>query len=640
MNYKTFIYSLFFMIFAVSCNKQITEPEQVTDQPAALKAAVVGTTYYVAKTGSDNNAGSSASPFATMAKAAQIAKPGDVVIVKDGTYTTSSDYMNLISCKGTAENYITFKSENKWGAIFDGQSKSGYCVGLMNGASYLKFIDFEIKNFLAFGFDINHAGNISSYITVQGCKIRDIGRISDTGDYGRCGFYIGPRNHHITIDKNLMYNIGRTGPDNYWMVKDHAIYTATVNSSSDAGHHNVITNNIMYNCSGNALNIGSNDDLIANNVMAWTLENSKGGFCFIAAEGAGGQNLTIANNIFYQPPVSNPYAIISFGSYTGWSIKNNIVYGGSMFGSSSSATAATMKGGNYGKKDCENGEINPLVVSGVKSNVDFRLQSSSPAINKGVNVGLTSDFLGNSLVGLPDIGAYEYGGTTVTPAPAPVPPTTTTTYYNKAVSATATRNDCGTGYTGSTVTYTISASKYSSTISQADADAKATADLTANKQAYANANGTCTATSSGSKTYYSVAITMTGTKNDCGTGYTGSSVTGTLPAGSFTSTVSQADADKKATDYANANKQAYFNANGTCKATGTTTTKYYSAAITGSATKNNCGTGYKGSLVTVTMPVGYFTSTISQADADSKASTYFKNNIQSYANANGTCTRL
>jgi hypothetical protein len=39
---------------------------------------------------------------------------------------------------------------------------------------------------------------------------------------------------------------------------------------------------------------------------------------------------------------------------------------------------------------------------------DYRLKSSSPAKNAGIDVGLTTDYLGNPIRGLPDIGAYEY----------------------------------------------------------------------------------------------------------------------------------------------------------------------------------------------------------------------------------------
>jgi hypothetical protein len=43
---------------------------------------------------------------------------------------------------------------------------------------------------------------------------------------------------------------------------------------------------------------------------------------------------------------------------------------------------------------------------------DYRLRPGSPAINAGTDVGLTTDFLGKLVRGLPDIGAYEYYGVT------------------------------------------------------------------------------------------------------------------------------------------------------------------------------------------------------------------------------------
>ncbi len=47
---------------------------------------------------------------------------------------------------------------------------------------------------------------------------------------------------------------------------------------------------------------------------------------------------------------------------------------------------------------------NPLFIS----TSDFHLQSGSPCINAGVDVGLTIDCDGNTITGLPDIGAFEY----------------------------------------------------------------------------------------------------------------------------------------------------------------------------------------------------------------------------------------
>lgn len=43
---------------------------------------------------------------------------------------------------------------------------------------------------------------------------------------------------------------------------------------------------------------------------------------------------------------------------------------------------------------------------------DYRLRAGSPAINAGTDVGLTTDFLGKAIRGLPDIGAYEFYGAT------------------------------------------------------------------------------------------------------------------------------------------------------------------------------------------------------------------------------------
>jgi YD repeat-containing protein len=65
-------------------------------------------------------------------------------------------------------------------------------------------------------------------------------------------------------------------------------------------------------------------------------------------------------------------------------------------------------------------------------------------------------------------------------------------------------------------------------------------------------------------TYYSVAQTVTFTRNNCPSGQTGSGVAYLLPAYSFTSTVSQADADLQATNSLSSHGQIYANGNGTC----------------------------------------------------------------------------
>jgi hypothetical protein len=56
-------------------------------------------------------------------------------------------------------------------------------------------------------------------------------------------------------------------------------------------------------------------------------------------------------------------------------------------------------------------DANPLFTNGSGSfslATDFTLQSGSPAIMAGLNVGLTTDYAGNAVPSVPDIGAYEY----------------------------------------------------------------------------------------------------------------------------------------------------------------------------------------------------------------------------------------
>ena len=56
---------------------------------STMHSCAFATTYYVAVTGSgSSNSGTQTLPLLTPQKAANIVKPGDTIIVGDGTYTT------------------------------------------------------------------------------------------------------------------------------------------------------------------------------------------------------------------------------------------------------------------------------------------------------------------------------------------------------------------------------------------------------------------------------------------------------------------------------------------------------------------------------------------------------------------------
>ena len=81
---------------------------------------------------------------------------------------------------------------------------------------------------------------------------------------------------------------------------------------------------------------------------------------------------------------------------------------------------------------------------------------------------------------------------------------------------------------------------------------------------YNVASATLTYTTSG-QLFYSNGLAELVTKNDCPTGFSGSTVNYSLPHGAFTSEISQWDADNKALSYFNSYKQQYANNNGSCQ---------------------------------------------------------------------------
>jgi hypothetical protein len=146
-------------------------------------------------------------------------------------------------------------------------------------------------------------------------------------------------------------------------------------------------------------------------------------------------------------------------------------------------------------------------------------------------------------------------------------------YYNLALSQSFSKNNCGAGYVGGAVVYTVPLGKYTAATPLA-ANQLAQNEINVNGQAYANANGSCTIL------YGNVAKSGTFSRNNCSTGFIGTSVTYTVPANTYTSTVSQANADQQAQNDVNSNGQAYANTNGACVSNITITSENF-AGVSG-----------------------------------------------------------
>jgi len=148
-----------------------------------LACPLMATTYYVAKTGSDSNAGTQAAPWLTIGKAASTMVAGDKVIVVGGASAYVEKVVPVNS--GTSGARITYEADNSAGdVIIDGTGKDN-CFSCSK--SYTTIDGFTAINAGTHG--INFSTSSGSYGIIKNCTAYDINGGSgggirvDTADY-------------------------------------------------------------------------------------------------------------------------------------------------------------------------------------------------------------------------------------------------------------------------------------------------------------------------------------------------------------------------------------------------------------------------------------------------------------------------
>jgi hypothetical protein len=121
---------------------------------ACLVASAAAKTWYVSPSGSDANAGSLASPFATLQKGHDMTSPGDTVFIRGGTYKITKPAMSLggiaISRSGKPGQPVRYLAYGTERPVFDFSNlaiaNGAYTHGFYVTGSYLYFRGFEICN--------------------------------------------------------------------------------------------------------------------------------------------------------------------------------------------------------------------------------------------------------------------------------------------------------------------------------------------------------------------------------------------------------------------------------------------------------------------------------------------------------------
>jgi hypothetical protein len=339
--------------------------KSLTVLPAAVCLLASGSlsaspkTLFVATAGNDQGLCTSSRPCATIAHASTLAEPGDTVLVAPGTYTGSFQ----TRASGTASAYITYRSEERWGAkIVQGRSDSAWG----NYGNYVVIDGFEIiGNPSSVG--VNGIFTSGGFTIIEHNKIHGI--LPATCDSrGGAGIHLESSNDQVL--GNFIFQIGpQEGSPLYPCSYVHGIYFEKP--------YGLAAENIVFQASGYGIHEWHQaaEIIVVNN----TVFNNGFGGILVGNEGRGS-------------PAVNNHAVIA----------NNVVYGNGKYGIHECCTTAftgscNLYDNNLLFRNPTNIKLqtgserrttiaDPLFVNYTgDATGDYHLRAGSPGINRGLN---------------------------------------------------------------------------------------------------------------------------------------------------------------------------------------------------------------------------------------------------------------
>ena len=414
---------------------------------------------FVSTTGHDANPGTLAAPFRTIHAAAKAVKPGDVVNVRGGTY---GERIGIYS-KGTAAARIAFRPFAGETVVLDGSTiGAGTPVVSINGAEYVDFSGFEVRNSSYIGIVLWHARNVRvldnhvhhttrngiyvggdvaaacADITISGNQVHDTvleNQYHTMGSGGWAGAVVVSRTERATISGNKIWNNDGEGlislRSNYAVIQNNEIFdNYSVNLYLDNARFVTADRNLIYS-TGNTryyrdgrpgAGIGvanetkdvmnpSSDNVFTNNIVVGT----RWGFYYGNYESGGGlRNTKVLHNTFYG--TTEEIIRIENDTHSNSAVANNIFYQtGSAAPKYSGAGAVTYQrnlwyGGSAGVA-AGTADLfgDPLFANaGGRTAADYKLLPLSPAVHTAIDFpDVANDHFGQRRTPSSDIGAHE-----------------------------------------------------------------------------------------------------------------------------------------------------------------------------------------------------------------------------------------
>ncbi len=411
--------------------------------------------YYVATNGNDTNPGTIDRPWKSIQYAVNRLSAGNTLYVRGGTYYESVTVSNS-SNSSQPIRIMAYAGETP---VLDGNNyqlpSSSWGAMLKLGGSYIQVSGLEIRysNWMAViltgpnntvsGLNVHH--NKENGILIKG----DYGVVENSNVWANClsnengsqarggwasGLSAARSPNYAIIRNNTVYGNWGEGLSTYeangTIIEGNTVYDnySTNIYVSDATNV-LVQRNIVYETdnpsvtSGSRVGIMMGDELynppssnikVINNIVYGAYRNF---YWWQGTNGGGLNNVVIANNTFVNSR-SNDNFRINCGDHQNTQIMNNLIL------QENSLSIATVCGSGLTFSNNLWSKTPPSIAMGandiyadpkltksgsVYAGAWYQLQSTSPAIDKGVSVnGVNEDYFRSARSGTPDIGALEY----------------------------------------------------------------------------------------------------------------------------------------------------------------------------------------------------------------------------------------
>jgi len=282
-------------------------------------------------------------------------------------------------------------------------------------SAHIVLQDCDVTDSVNIGVDIFGVDGISGDATIQRCAFERTGLSKDQlGAHSAVQTYNTTENPTFIVQHNTFQDI-----DLYGAHHGHGIYALSGRVIWRFNYHKGDSGPVRAGAAVRLANTGGSQ-------VYYNVFSNEGGKRYWGVLATAGIHY-VYNNVFYQnnyglvADTGSPtvvaqnnifagsfdetwyYMFIQAGTYRG---DNNLFFGGGNGWRYKGVTKASLvEWRTLSGQDGRSLNADPLFLS----TFDFRLQESSPAIDAGVDVGVTADFLGTHVPQghAPDIGAYE-----------------------------------------------------------------------------------------------------------------------------------------------------------------------------------------------------------------------------------------